>query len=89
MWGESIIMKVFPALLQRRLLMCGPGEGMRGVRCRLCGGTGDDLTGMAINGWPQPVCVRCGGYGTIPAGCDNPAGSLTDEEIGWLTSQKG
>ena len=43
------------------------------VICRLCKGTGNDVTGRAINGSPTPVCVRCGGYGTVPPRGWNPS----------------
>jgi len=58
-----------------------------GVRCRLCGGLGDDVTGLALNGNPQSVCVRCGGYGKIPARCNNPSERVRDKEIESLTTQ--
>ena len=32
-------------------------------KCLLCNGSGK---------YRQYICVRCGGYGTIPNSCDNP-----------------
>ena len=48
------------------------------MKCRLCKGSGDNKSGikMSVN---NHICPRCGGYGTIPDGCENPE-SLTDSD---------
>jgi len=50
------------------------------VRCRLCKGMGNDTTGRAVNGSPTPMCVRCGGYGTVPSKAWNPDSLTRGEE---------
>ncbi len=48
--------------------------------CTLCNGTGLDTTGISRNGLPEPVCVRCGGYGSIPCECSNPNTTTPQEK---------
>jgi len=55
--------------------------------CHLCYGTGDDKTGLATNGWPVLVCVRCGGYGSIPNSCRNSM-SVTITELVQMEYEK-
>ncbi len=35
------------------------------VKCKLCQGTGDNCTGIAMK-VNNHICPRCGGYGTVP-----------------------
>jgi len=57
------------------------------VICALCKGDGLDKTGKMVNGSPEPVCVRCGGHGTIPKSCINTQ-SLTTEEERQITNEQ-
>lgn len=59
-----------------------------GQVCALCKGTGLNTTGTMINGTPEPVCVRCGGYGTIPNGCDNPNHVIYNEHLQMLREKE-
>lgn len=50
------------------------------VKCRLCCGAGFDTTGKRKSkDTPKPVCVRCGGYGSISPSCFNEP-VLSEEE---------
>jgi DnaJ-class molecular chaperone len=58
------------------------------MKCKLCKGTGKNTTGERMN-VNNKICPRCGGYGTVPDGTDNPK-SLTEEDREYINcNQRG
>lgn len=49
-------------------------------QCNLCSGTGSIYT-------HHQICVRCGGYGSIPLTCDNTK-EITEEEKKRVTANE-
>lgn len=46
--------------------------------CLLCKGTGENRIGIKLS-VNNHICIRCGGYGSIPKSCPNP-NILTEKE---------
>ena len=59
------------------------------VVCNLCEGSGHDTTGSGCNPTVgvSCVCVRCGGYGTIPTSCANSP-SVTEDEVAQINYER-